>query len=63
MVKLSIMVETLVHVEPCPFCKGEEFVLKKTETAKHFVSCASCRADGPLALTEEKAVDLWNRRG
>jgi len=56
------MVETLVHIEPCPFCKGEEIKLKKAEIMNHFVACASCLADGPLAHTEERAVDLWNRR-
>ena len=50
--------------KPCPFCKCNHTM---TWHIGHynkpwFVECVECSATGPRALTEEKAIELWNRR-
>lgn len=47
--------------EKCPFCKGDS----KTAwcLANYwYVVCNKCLCQGPRAETEEKAIELWNKR-
>lgn len=54
------------NIKPCPFCGGPAFSytinLTLTEPLSYgYVECESCSVTMPAA-TEEKAVELWNRR-
>jgi Lar family restriction alleviation protein len=55
-------------LKPCPFCGGgEAYVFPSHHEAgnsnKHFwMICSDCEADGPLAESESKARELWNKR-
>jgi len=46
----------------CPFCgkTDSEVTLAEFEGHKRHVECFGCGAKGPLAETEDQAVDLWN---
>ncbi len=59
-----------VKIEPekCPFCKafGHEVftdVFIIPESIRYYVGCWNCKARGPVALTNEEAVTLWNKWG
>lgn len=47
-------------LKPCPFCGGKNIRVWNTST--HWVSCDDCLASTACALTEEAAVEYWNRR-
>lgn len=57
------------EIKPCPFCGNEEVIIVPTEvrniddtiTMMGSVCCQKCEADGPLKVTEEYAIEAWNR--
>lgn len=55
------------ELKPCPFCGriGTLFV-ETDEIGYVFVTCApsdnGCGATGPAEITEEGAIEAWNRR-
>ena len=64
-------------LKPCPFCGGKAVLSnyrmvphEKTNIPEpeicdgkwHFVWCEECRAHGNDYLTNEKAIEAWNRR-
>jgi Lar family restriction alleviation protein len=57
-----------MKLKPCPFCGGEDIVLRKVWGASlpsgyyHFCMGIGCRAYGPTRETEEEAIRAWNRR-
>lgn len=58
----------MCEMKPCPFCGQREVAVIKRHDAEHpftlysLVQCASCLAEGPLALDADEAVEMWNRR-
>lgn len=56
------------ELKPCPFCGrvGSLFVQKDKETGWYYMQCCDsdngCTATGPIAMTEEEAVEFWNER-
>ena len=58
----------MVELLPCPFCGGAgvlEAVFPLDGGKFYAVHCRHCRMIGPFTpanVTEEIAVDLWNRR-
>lgn len=55
-----------IDKKPCPFC-GEKIILHLKDDIRdvrdvHWVYCTSCRAEGPLASSWDKAQELWNIR-
>ena len=55
----------MTELKPCPFCKCEYLMTSKFGyyATTWIVECTQCYAEGPYADTEEKAIELWNRRG
>jgi Lar family restriction alleviation protein len=53
-------------MKPCPFCKSKDILIRGIDESHKnppfWVECMECMATGPEAETEEKAVELWNRR-
>lgn len=47
-------------LHPCPFCGGEADVFRVG--SKVFVRCIECGATPHTTDTEDKAIELWNRR-
>lgn len=52
---------------PCPFCKNATTELRyksnhRTKEVGLAVVCKSCGAQGPMASTADRAVELWNER-
>ena len=51
------------ELKPCPFCGGEaELWDNKLENKLYCVICRECECMTPVSLTEERVVELWNRR-
>ena len=46
----------------CPFCGGEAKICHMQTDNMAMVACNGCHAHSALFLTEEEAVDAWNRR-
>ena len=48
---------------PCPFC-GAEATIAKGIREDYSGACTilSCRAEGPVASTQEQAASKWNER-
>jgi len=51
-------------VKACPFCGGRAKICVDHDLGRncHFVLCWDCKTEGPGAVTEEKAIKLWNHR-
>ena len=54
------------ELKPCPFC-GEDYVSQVFNGSDQYVSsfwvmCGNCDAEGPVADTEDGAVEKWNNR-
>lgn len=50
---------------PCGHCGSTKLKLLTVEcdgVTQHYMVCLTCRACGPDAETEEKAIALWNTR-
>jgi len=56
------------ELKPCPFCKTSLDIKWVEKQSDHIgrigykVNCYSCEALGPFAFTEERAIELWNKR-
>lgn len=57
-----------VELKPCPFCGGDATLYHYRhdrtayQTHKYTVECPTCGASVPFYNTEEKALEIWNRR-
>lgn len=52
-----------ISLKPCPFCGGGRQRVKPLWKGEYrFVACLDCKAAGPVARTEEQAIDAWNGR-
>lgn len=51
------------ELKPCPFCKEQErlFVQRSIGDA-YWGKCLECGAEGPIAKTEQEAINAWNQR-
>jgi len=55
-----------MKLEQCPFC-GESYAINVLDASDQYVSsfwvtCGNCDAEGPVADTEDDAVEKWNKR-
>ncbi|MBR4211456.1 MAG: Lar family restriction alleviation protein [Oscillibacter sp.] len=57
------------ELKPCPFCGGTDLKIHTAFGVQGNFICASCQAEGPLAVVEsaddvlfDLAVEAWNRR-
>jgi len=58
--------------KPCPFCGSEDTYVFSSDrrtgksgkvlTGVFWGKCRTCGASSGVALSEEKAIELWNRR-
>lgn len=48
-----------VDLKPCPFCGASA---SPADTGINWIVCDDCAAEGPVADSEEQAVDKWNSR-
>lgn len=50
------------HIEPCYFCGGlfDSDDVRDYSIGFH-VECDNCKASGPVELSEQEAVNSWNR--
>ena len=53
--------ENQIKPLPCPFCGSKEIVFTRNKTSAWMI-CVNCGGDGPAAGSEEKAIELWNKR-
>ncbi len=49
-------------VRTCPFCRGVARGPIRRYDGTWYLQCTTCKADGPPAMTEDQARDLWNTR-
>lgn len=47
--------------QPCPFCGAKEGLQIDNLLGKHFITCNTCNATGPIGATPEGAAKLWNK--
>ena len=59
----------MTKLKPCPFCGGTDLKIHTAFDAQGWFRCASCQAEGPLAVAEfthdvlyDLVVEAWNRR-
>jgi Lar family restriction alleviation protein len=51
--------------KPCPFCWSEDVEPTDqscTSPPLRVIACRNCGAEGPVAQTDDKAWERWNRR-
>ena len=53
-------VET-IELKPCPFCGGKAGIYSIAKYEKE-AYCENCGAVSNICMTEEEAVEAWNRR-
>lgn len=49
-------------MKPCPFCGGKELDVFSTAYSEWYVVCNNCGTEGPVGHTEEKGIELWDKR-
>lgn len=49
-------------IKPCPFCGHEDSTIENPTAGGFFVRCTWCIAEGPIAYTEQNAINNWNTR-
>lgn len=58
----------MAELKPCPFCgesKNEHLYTtydSYADGSRWFVRCFKCGSRGPYLLTEQQAIDSWNKR-
>ncbi len=51
------------HLEPCPFCGGNNVVLYSPVMSDRWaVHCEDCEIKGPTSYASDRAAVLWNKR-
>ena len=50
-----------VELKPCPFCGGTEIKVDNDQGI-YFVYCDQCECETSKYVTEDKAIQAWNRR-
>lgn len=46
----------------CPFCGSDSLEPTYSIAAnRHYVACNDCDADGPIARSEEEAIEKWDK--
>lgn len=59
----KIGVEMNKELKPCPFCGSTRVRVMYSEINKaHVVYCTNCKASTNVAVREEDAIYLWNKR-
>ena len=51
----------MTELKPCPFCGGDILTVW-WESDMCRIRCKNCNTKGPWKVTEEKAIEAWNRR-
>lgn len=52
---------TTATIKPCPFCQGTSFTTDGQSTGDSYVTCNTCKADGPIEAYPAQAIDSWNK--
>ena len=55
--------KNIIQILPCPFCDSRKVESCKVDHPYNKgiqVHCLSCEAKGPIAKTEEQAIEAWN---
>ncbi|NIR16409.1 MAG: restriction alleviation protein, Lar family [Desulfobacterales bacterium] len=52
----------MVEVKPCPFCGMKSVEICDEDETGFVIECPKCKTLGPVGETEEKMIQLWNRR-
>ena len=50
------------NIKPCPFCGSTNLNSIHISLNKWSVLCNNCLAEGPLIDSQEKAIEIWNKR-
>jgi Lar family restriction alleviation protein len=50
------------HVQPCPFCGGENIRVRQDDVLSYYFICVSCKSRGPRSVLYFEAREMWNRR-
>lgn len=59
--KIRIPIER--RLKPCPFCGSTRVRVMYSDINKaHVVYCTNCKASTNIAVREEDAIYLWNKR-
>lgn len=48
------------EVLPCPFCGSRAVRVREVPDDEYYVHCAHCEADGPICISDGRAVLAWN---
>lgn len=51
-----------IKLKPCPFCGYLKARLVGSALLNYFILCADCGAFATCKITEQEAIEAWNRR-
>ncbi len=51
----------MTELKPCPFCGSKE-VEMQGNSHHSWVVCDNCSTEGPVAPSQDEAVERWNER-
>ena len=59
-------VTAMAELKPCPFCGGEEIVIRPVQSAHqrtyYYIQCRNCFARSGDLWRKSKVIEAWNRR-
>lgn len=55
------------ELRPCPFCARQDIQLYELPNDGNWqrnwsIACNDCLCEGPVGITEQEAIDGWNKR-
>ena len=51
-----------MNLKPCPFCGKQDSILVRSLAKCLYIQCRHCSVEGPIAITKQAAIYLWNKR-
>lgn len=60
--KKKVISRVLIKLLPCPFCGGDNIVIRYWSNCFPYVRCEKCSSQTGCYTSEVDAIESWNRR-